>query len=132
MNTASQSTSASTNTSAFATLMEKLFKLKAHNTTIKTEVMAGLTTFVTMAYILFVNPDIMSIAGMDYQAVFVATALSAAIGCIFMGLYANWPVGLAPGMGLNAFFTFAVVKGMEYTWEVALGAVFISSIVLSS
>ena len=129
MNSASQSTPAATNTSAFATLMEKLFKLKAHNTTIKTEVMAGLTTFVTMAYILFVNPDIMSIAGMDYQAVFVATALSAAIGCIFMGLYANWPVGLAPGMGLNAFFTFAVVKGMEYTWEVALGAVFISSIV---
>ncbi|MFT5806307.1 MAG: AGZA family xanthine/uracil permease-like MFS transporter [Moritella dasanensis] len=129
MNTASQSTSESKNTSAFATLMEKLFKLKAHNTTIKTEVMAGLTTFVTMAYILFVNPDIMSIAGMDYQAVFVATALSAAIGCIFMGLYANWPVGLAPGMGLNAFFTFAVVKGMEYSWQVALGAVFISSII---
>jgi AGZA family xanthine/uracil permease-like MFS transporter len=129
MNTASQSTSEPKNTSAFATLMEKLFKLKAHNTTIKTEVMAGLTTFVTMAYILFVNPDIMSIAGMDYQAVFVATALSAAIGCIFMGLYANWPVGLAPGMGLNAFFTFAVVKGMEYSWQVALGAVFISSII---
>ncbi|PKH07376.1 NCS2 family permease [Moritella sp. Urea-trap-13] len=129
MNTASQSTSESKNTSAFSTLMEKLFKLKAHNTTIKTEVMAGLTTFVTMAYILFVNPDIMSIAGMDYQAVFVATALSAAIGCIFMGLYANWPVGLAPGMGLNAFFTFAVVKGMEYSWQVALGAVFISSII---
>ena len=129
MNTASKSTSESKNTSAFATLMEKLFKLKAHNTTIKTEVMAGLTTFVTMAYILFVNPDIMSIAGMDYQAVFVATALSAAIGCIFMGLYANWPVGLAPGMGLNAFFTFAVVKGMEYSWQVALGAVFISSII---
>ncbi|GIC79629.1 NCS2 family permease [Moritella sp. F3] len=129
MNTASKSTSESQNPSAFATLMEKLFKLKAHNTTIKTEVMAGLTTFVTMAYILFVNPDIMSIAGMDYQAVFVATALSAAIGCIFMGLYANWPVGLAPGMGLNAFFTFAVVKGMEYSWQVALGAVFISSII---
>lgn len=115
--------------SAFSALMEKLFKLNAHNTNIKTEVMAGFTTFVTMAYILFVNPDIMSIAGMDYQAVFVATALSAAIGCIFMGLYANWPVGLAPGMGLNAFFTFAVVKGMEYSWQVALGAVFISSLI---
>ncbi|MFT5881358.1 MAG: AGZA family xanthine/uracil permease-like MFS transporter [Moritella sp.] len=136
MNTANKSApntstlnSESTNLSAFATLMEKLFKLKAHDTNIKTEVMAGFTTFVTMAYILFVNPDIMSIAGMDYQAVFVATALSAAIGCIFMGLYANWPVGLAPGMGLNAFFTFAVVKGMEYSWQVALGAVFISSLI---
>lgn len=118
-----------TSPSAFSALMEKLFKLNAHNTNIKTEVMAGFTTFVTMAYILFVNPDIMSIAGMDYQAVFVATALSAAIGCIFMGLYANWPVGLAPGMGLNAFFTFAVVKGMEYSWQVALGAVFISSVI---
>lgn len=136
MNTASKSTpnkstsnSESTSPSAFSTLMEKLFKLKAHNTNIKTEVMAGFTTFVTMAYILFVNPDIMSIAGMDYQAVFVATALSAAIGCIFMGLYANWPVGLAPGMGLNAFFTFAVVKGMEYSWQIALGAVFLSSVI---
>ncbi len=129
MNSATESRSTTTSSNAFTELLEKLFKLKAHNTNIKTEVMAGFTTFVTMAYILFVNPDIMSIAGMDYQAVFVATALSAAIGCIFMGLYANWPVGLAPGMGLNAFFTFAVVKGMEYSWQVALGAVFLSSVV---
>ena len=131
MSTASQSTQNTepNSTSAFSSLMEKLFKLKEHKTNIKTEITAGVTTFVTMAYILFVNPDIMSIAGMDYQAVFVATALSAAIGCIFMGLYANWPVGLAPGMGLNAFFTFAVVKGMDYSWQVALGAVFISSVI---
>ncbi|MCG6200654.1 NCS2 family permease [Psychromonas antarctica] len=131
MNTPSKSLpkTESSNTSAFASFLEKQFKFKAHKTNLKTEVTAGITTFVTMAYILFVNPDIMSIAGMDYQAVFVATALSAAIGCIFMGLYANWPVGLAPGMGLNAFFTFAVVKGMEYSWQVALGAVFISSVI---
>jgi len=124
-----ESNAESINSSAFASLLEKLFKLNAHKTNIKTEITAGMTTFVTMAYILFVNPDIMSIAGMDYQAVFVATALSAAIGCLFMGFYANWPVGLAPGMGLNAFFTFAVVKGMEYSWQVALGAVFISSVI---
>ena len=126
-NASNPSTPAST--SAFAQLMERLFQLQSNNTNIKTEIMAGFTTFVTMAYILFVNPDIMAIAGMDYQAVFVATALSAAVGCIFMGLYANWPVGLAPGMGLNAFFTFAVVKGMEYSWQIALGAVFLSSII---
>ncbi|WP_372832483.1 NCS2 family permease [Pontibacterium sp.] len=90
--------------------------------------MAGLTTFVTMGYIIFVNPNIMSSAGMDHGAVFVATCIGAAIACFLMGLYANWPVGLAPGMGLNAFFTYTVVLEMGHTWQVALGAVFLSGV----
>ncbi|MDI3324875.1 NCS2 family permease [Pontibacterium granulatum] len=90
--------------------------------------MAGLTTFVTMGYIIFVNPNIMSSAGMDHGAVFVATCIGAAVACFLMGLYANWPVGLAPGMGLNAFFTYTVVLEMGHTWQVALGAVFISGV----
>jgi AGZA family xanthine/uracil permease-like MFS transporter len=110
-------------------MLEKMFKLKAHGTTVKTEIVAGLTTFLTMAYILFANPDIMGAAGMDASAVFVATAVAAAIGCFIMGLWANFPAGLAPGMGLNAFFAFAVVGGMGYTWEQALAAVFVSGIV---
>ena len=109
-------------------LIERLFKLTQHRTTIKTELAAGLTTFITMAYIIFVNPNIMADAGIDHGAAFVATCIAAALGCLLMGLYANWPVGLAPGMGLNAFFTYTVVGTMGYTWETALGAVFISGV----
>ncbi|WP_438866121.1 NCS2 family permease [Pseudomonas abieticivorans] len=89
---------------------------------------AGLTTFITMAYIIFVNPNIMADAGIDHGAAFVATCIAAALGCLLMGLYANWPVGLAPGMGLNAFFTYTVVGTMGYSWQTALGAVFISGV----
>ncbi len=113
-------------------LLDKLFKLSAHGTTVKTELVAGLTTFITMAYIIFVNPNIMSASGMDAGAVFVATCIGAAIATLFMGLYANWPVGLAPGMGLNAFFAFTVVGEMGYSWEVALGAVFWSGIIFTA
>jgi len=114
------------NQSARVGLLERLFKLSAHRTNVKTELMAGLTTFVTMSYIMFLNPIIMSKTGMPFDGLFLATCLGAAIATIFMGLYANWPVGLAPGMGLNAFFTFTVVLQMNYTWEIALGAVFLS------
>lgn len=110
-------------------MLEKLFKLQEHQTTVKVELVAGLTTFLTMSYILFANPDIMSAAGMPKEAVFTATALAAALGCILMGLWANFPAGLAPGMGLNAFFAFAVVGGMGYTWEQALAAVLISGVI---
>lgn len=109
-------------------LLERIFKIKYHNSSVKTELIAGLTTFVTMAYIIFVNPAIMADAGLDHGAAFVATCIGAALGCFLMGLYANWPVGLAPGMGLNAFFTYTVVGDMGYTWEVALGAVFLSGV----
>ena len=109
-------------------MLEKIFKLKENNTSIKTELVAGFTTFITMAYIIFVNPQMMSSAGMDQGASFVGTCLAAAIACILMGLYANWPIGLAPGMGLNAFFTYTVVGEMGYTWEIALGSVFIAGI----
>ncbi|WP_019939573.1 NCS2 family permease [Bordetella sp. FB-8] len=107
-------------------MFEKIFQLRAHDTTVRTEIVAGLTTFLTMSYIIFVNPAILSSTGMDRNAVFVATCLAAAIGTLIMALVANWPIGMAPGMGLNAFFAFTVVKGMGYTWEQALGAVFIS------
>lgn len=110
-------------------MIEKLFKLTEHNTSVRTELLAGMTTFLTMAYIIFVNPGILSQTGMDQGAVFVATCLAAAFGCFIMGLYANYPVAQAPGMGLNAFFTFGVVMGMGYSWKVALGAVFLSGIV---
>ncbi|WP_230657426.1 NCS2 family permease [Psychrobacter sp. I-STPA10] len=106
--------------------IEKYFGINGTNTTIKTEVMAGTTTFLTMAYIIFVNPSILADAGMDQGAVFVATCLAAALGCFIMGLYARLPVVLAPGMGLNAFFTYGVVLGMGYSWQTALGAVFLS------
>ena len=109
-------------------MLEKFFKLKENNTTIQTELIAGFTTFITMAYIIFVNPQMMSSAGMDQGASFVGTCIAASIACILMGLYANWPIGLAPGMGLNAFFTYTVVGEMGYTWEIALGAVFIAGI----
>ncbi|MFW6346091.1 MAG: solute carrier family 23 protein, partial [Halomonas sp.] len=109
-------------------LIDKQFKLSEHNTSAKTEVIAGITTFLTMAYIIFVNPSILSEAGMDYGAVFVATCLAAALGSLVMGLWANYPIAQAPGMGLNAFFTYGVVLGMGYSWEAALGAVFFSGL----
>ncbi|MGO2133737.1 MAG: NCS2 family permease, partial [Halomonas sp.] len=109
-------------------LFENHFKLSEHGTDIKTEVIAGVTTFLTMAYIIFVNPSILSESGMDYGAVFVATCLAAAVGCLIMGIWANYPIAQAPGMGLNAFFTYGVVLGMGYSWEAALGAVFLSGL----
>jgi AGZA family xanthine/uracil permease-like MFS transporter len=109
--------------------MEKFFKLKEHNTTVRTEVIAGATTFMTMAYILIVNPLMLMDAGMPFGAVFTATALSSLIATLVMGLYANLPFALAPGMGLNAFFTYAVVIGMGKSWEFALTAVFLEGII---
>lgn len=109
-------------------MFEKYFALKQNNTNIKTEFIAGLTTFMTMAYILVVNPVILSKTGMDYGAVFTATALSACIATIVMALVAKLPLALAPGMGLNAFFAFTVVLGMGYTWQMALAAVFIEGV----
>ncbi|SHE86769.1 NCS2 family permease [Vibrio gazogenes] len=109
-------------------MLEKLFKLSEHGTTMRTEVIAGITTFLTMAYIIFVNPAILADTGMDRGAVFVATCLAAAVGCFIMGFIANYPIALAPGMGLNAFFTYTVVLGMGYTWQVALAAVFASGV----
>ncbi|HCR88475.1 MULTISPECIES: NCS2 family permease [Psychrobacter] len=106
--------------------IERYFGINGENTTIKTEVLAGVTTFLTMAYIIFVNPNVLADAGMDKGAVFVATCLAAAVGCFIMGIYARLPVALAPGMGLNAFFTYGVVLGMGYAWQTALGAVFLS------
>ena len=118
------STDADLNTETKPDLLERLFKLKQHGTTVKMEALAGCTTFVTMCYVVFVIPEMLSAAGMDRGALFVATCLVAGLSCIVMGLYANWPVGLAPGMGLNAFFAYAVVLGMGYSWEQAMGAVF--------
>ncbi|MBD7911943.1 NCS2 family permease [Clostridium cibarium] len=109
--------------------MEKFFKLKENGTTIKTEISAGITTFLTMAYILFVNPVILSQAGMDKGAVFIATILAAAIGTSVMALIANVPFAQAPGMGLNAFFTFTVVLGLGFTWSQALAIVFLCGLV---
>ncbi|MEQ8664268.1 MAG: NCS2 family permease [Rhodospirillales bacterium] len=109
-------------------MLDQYFKLSENGTTARREVIAGVTTFLTLAYIIFVNPAILSDAGMDHGAVFVATCLAAAIGTAIMGFYANYPVALAPGMGLNAYFTYGVVLGMGYTWQVALGAVFISGV----
>ena len=106
--------------------LESFFKLSEHGTTVRTELLAGLTTFLTMAYIIFVNPSILGDAGMPKGAVFVATCLIAALGTLIMGLYANYPIALAPGMGLNAYFAYVVVLGMGFKWQAALGAVFIS------
>ncbi len=110
-------------------MLERLFKLQDHGTTVRKEVVAGITTFLTMAYIIVVNPGILSSTGMDFGAVFVATCLAAAIGTLIMGLWANYPIALAPGMGLNAFFSFSVVGSMGYSWQVALGAVFLSGLI---
>jgi AGZA family xanthine/uracil permease-like MFS transporter len=110
-------------------MLEKFFSLKQNNTTVRTEILAGLTTFMTMAYILAVNPDILSATGMDKNALFTATALSALIATLVMALFAKLPFALAPGMGLNAFFAFTVVLGMGHTWQFALTAVFLEGII---
>ena len=110
-------------------MLEKFFKLKENGTDAKTEILAGITTFMTMAYILAVNPSILAAAGMDQGAVFTATALAALIGTLLMAVYANYPFALAPGMGLNAYFAYTVVLGMGYDWQVALTAVFVEGIV---
>jgi len=109
-------------------LIESIFKLKDHKTSFRKEALAGLATFLTMAYIMVVNPAILSETGMDFDSVFVATILASFVACMVMGVLANWPVALAPGMGLNAFFTYAVVFGMGFTWQQALAAVFCSGI----
>jgi AGZA family xanthine/uracil permease-like MFS transporter len=109
--------------------MEKLFKLKENNTTVRTEIIAGLTTFFTMAYIIFVNPSLLSQTGMDFNSVLLATCISAAIGTLLTAFMSNYPFAQAPGMGLNAFFVFTVIFAMGYTWQQGLAAVFISGIV---
>lgn len=109
--------------------MEKFFKLKENNTTVSTEIMAGVTTFFAMSYILFVNPTILSLSGMPFQAVFLATIIASAIGTLIMGLFANVPYAQAPGMGLNAFFTFTVVMGLGYSWEQGLAMVFLCGMI---
>ena len=109
-------------------MLENLFKLSENSTNVRTELIAGVTTFLTMAYIAFVNPSILAAAGMDQGAVFVATCLAAAIGSAIMGLWANYPIALAPGMGLNAFFAYTVVLTLGHSWQTALGAVFIAGV----
>lgn len=110
-------------------LLDKMFRLKENNTTIKTEVIAGLSTFSTMIYIIFVNPRILSEAGMDYGSVMIATILTSCVASLCMGLLANYPFALAPGMGLNAYFTYGIVLGLGHPWEIALGACFISGLI---
>ena len=110
-------------------MLDQIFKLSENKTTVRTEIVAGITTFLTMAYIIFVNPAILTAAKMPFGAVFTATCVAAAIGCMLMAFLANYPIALAPGMGLNAYFAFGVVGGMGYTWQVALGCVFISGVI---
>ena len=110
-------------------MLEKLFKLKDNKTNVKTEIIAGVTTFMTMAYILAVNPSILSAAGMDANAVLIATALASFVGTLCMALFSNYPFALAPGMGLNAYFAYTVVIGMGYSWQIALLAVFAEGII---
>ncbi|NBH97289.1 NCS2 family permease [Hominisplanchenecus murintestinalis] len=110
-------------------MFEKLFKLKEHNTDVKTEILAGVTTFMTMAYILAVNPNILSAAGMDRGAVFTATAVASFLGTMLMAIFSNYPFALAPGMGLNAYFAYTVVLQYGYSWQIALAAVFIEGII---
>lgn len=110
-------------------MLEKYFNLKELGTNVKTEFMAGLTTFLAMAYILFVNPDVLSASGMDKDAVYVATALAAVVGTLVMGLYAKYPIALAPGMGLNAFFAFTVVGDYGIPWQTALSGVLVSGLI---
>src|SRR3984893_1805576 len=109
-------------------MLERLFGLESHGTTVRTELVAGLTTFLTMAYIVVVTPAILGDAGMPVGAVAVATCLAAGFGCILMGLLSNYPLAMAPGMGLNAYFTYTVVKGMGLPWQTALGCVFVSGV----
>src|ERR1700733_7041791 len=108
--------------------IERYFEFEQLGTNWRTEILAGLTTFVTMAYIIFVNPSILHEAGMPFKAVVAATCFCAAFGSVLMGTFARYPIALAPGMGLNAYFTYAVVKGMGVPWETALGAVFLSGV----
>ena len=115
-------TKAAESENQFAALLENYFGLKEQGTDIRTEFIAGLTTFLTMVYIVFVNPAILSKAGMDQGAVFVATCIAAAVSTMVMALYANYPIALAPGMGINAFFAFTVVLAYKYTWQQALAA----------
>ena len=110
-------------------MLEKLFKLSSHKTTVKTEILAGLTTFLAMAYILAVNPDMLSATGMPVQSVFLATAIASGVASILMGVLANYPVSLAPGMGVNAFFTYTVCMQFGYSWQAALAAVFVSGVI---
>lgn len=110
-------------------MLEKLFKLREHGTDAKTEILAGITTFMTMAYILAVNPSVLSATGMDQGAVFTATALASFIGTMLMALFANYPFALAPGMGLNVYFAYTVVLGMGYDWQVALTAIFFEGLI---
>ncbi len=110
-------------------MLEKIFKLKENKTDVRTELMAGLTTFMTMAYILAVNPNILSAAGMDKNAVLIATALASFLGTAMMALFANYPFALAPGMGLNAYFAYTVVGNMGYSWQIALMAVFVEGLI---
>src|SRR6202048_3445784 len=109
-------------------MLERFFGLKSHGTTVRIELVAGLTTFLTMAYIVVVNPKILGDAGMPVGAVAVATCLAAGFGCILMGLLTNYPLAMAPGMGLNAYFTHTVVKGMGLPWQTALRCVFLSGV----
>ena len=109
-------------------MLERLFRLRESGTTVRTELRAGLVTFLTMSYIIFVQPAVLSQAGMDFGAVMAATCISAAAATIMMGLFANYPIALAPGMGENFFFAFTVVVGMSVSWRVALGAVFLSGV----
>src|SRR5262244_1430080 len=109
-------------------MLDSFFGLRARGTTARTEVIAGLTTFLTMAYIVVVNPAILGDAGMPVAGVAVATCLGAGVGCILMGLLSNYPLAMAPGMGLNAYFTYTVVKGMGLPWQTALGCVFLSGV----
>lgn len=110
-------------------MLEKVFKLKENNTTVKTEVIAGITTFMTMAYILAVNPNMLSAAEMDSEAVLIATCLAAFVGTLAMAFLANYPFALAPGMGLNAYFAYTVCDQMGYSWKVALMAVFVEGLI---
>ncbi len=110
-------------------MLEKFFKLTENKTDVKTEIMAGITTFMTMAYILAVNPNILSASGMDKSAVLIATALASFVGTALMAFFANYPFALAPGMGLNAYFAFTVAGQMGYSWQIALLAVFVEGLI---
>src|SRR5579859_2118301 len=123
------SQAAATDTQSAPRFLERMFNLSKSGSNVRTEFVAGLTTFLTMVYIVFVNPQILGNAGMDKGAVFVATCIAAAVSTAVMALYANYPIALAPGMGLNAFFAFTVVLGMKFTWQQALAAVFCSGVI---
>ena len=109
--------------------LERQFKISERGSSVKTEILSGIVTFVTMSYIIFVNPDTLSKTGMDFNALVVATCISSALATFLMAFLANYPIGLAPGMGLNAFFAFSVVLGMQIDWRVALTAVFIEGVI---